>query len=121
MGKILLLLTLITTVSVLAEAVVVSDQESTLQKVDFRHCGKNANQCLKISAPSCELSHIQNTIHCKNAQIEGLGFDKKEISSVIIDLGQGQLLLRERRHHIYLGEWSVNLDTLEKSFYATPQ
>ncbi len=95
--------------------------ESPLQRVDLRLCGKDHSRCLLISAPDGELSQLQNTMNLNQPTVHGLGFEKKQISSAIVDLTTGIILLREHQKNIYLGEWTINLDTLKVSFYAVPQ
>jgi hypothetical protein len=89
--------------------------------VDLRLCGKDHSRCLLISAPEGEISQLQNTMNFNQPKVHGLGFEAKQISSAVVDLTNGIIFLRERQNNIYLGEWTINLDTLKVSFYAVPK
>lgn len=89
----------------------------SLQELNFVLCGPKQEACLTIKAPHGEFSQFQNVMSLASPLVHGLGFESREISSVIIDLVHGVAFLRERRNKTYLGEWTVNLDTLKIDFY----
>jgi hypothetical protein len=99
----------------------VSSQASSLERVEFKHCGRALNECLVIRALEGDISNLQNTMSFSSPQVHGLGFEDKVISSVVIDFNTSSLFLRERQKGVYVGEWKIHLDTLNVAFFPVPK
>lgn len=95
--------------------------ESVIEKINLNICGKIPKYCLEISADKGETSQFQNTISFLTPTVHGLGFNDKMISSAILDFTSSNIYLRERKNGIYLGEWIINMDNLNVSFFPVPK
>lgn len=92
-------------------------QESLVEKVKFSLCSNNQSDCVTISAEHGEHSSFEQSIFLRTPRVTGLGLEKRTFSSAYIDLITGQVLLRERRAGLYLGEWVLDIDTFHVNFY----
>lgn len=93
--------------------------DSTLKGVDLHLCN-SAQQCLRIKAKNGEGASIGNIYVLKNVKVSGLNFEHRDISSALVDLGGGYLIIRERRNGRFAGEWYVNMNDLTKQFAEVP-
>jgi hypothetical protein len=94
---------------------------SGIQRVKLNLCGNTKQSCLTITASEGDTSSLQNTMSLTSPIVNGLELDKKIFSSAIVDLANGLIYLRERQQGVYIGEWTINLDSLKVSFYAVPK
>lgn len=93
--------------------------ESTLKGVDLRLCN-SAQQCLRITAQNGEGGSLGNLYVLRNVKVSGLDFDNKDISSAVVDLGSGHLIIREKKNGRLAGEWYINMNDFTKQFSEVP-
>ena len=95
--------------------------ESVIEKINLNICGSLPTNCLEITAASGESSQFQSTMSLSTPSVHGLGFNDKTFSSAILDFIGSTIYLRERKNGIYLGEWLINMDNLNVSFFPVPK
>lgn len=76
----------------------------------------STQKCLEVKADHGEVGTFGSIYVLRNATVKGLNFDNKEISSVVVDLGAGQLIIRERKYGNFFGEWFVDMNSLATNF-----
>lgn len=92
-----------------------ANAESILKGIDMQVCN-SSSECLKITSKRAEVGMLPSVYVLREVTVRGLGFENRKVSSVVVDFVAGQVLVRERKSGQLIGEWTVNMNTLSKSF-----